>query len=116
MARLRGTAMTQSRIRLCKKQYPCPCCGYMSFEEPPGSYNICPICFWEDDAVQLAFPYSKWPNLPLVEAQKNYAEFGATRDREKRHVRPPMEEDLRDPEWRQFDPAIDVVQIGPQDG
>ena len=32
---------------------PCPCCGYLVFDEEPGSYSICPICYWEDDAVQL---------------------------------------------------------------
>ncbi len=26
------------------------------FDEPPGTYNICLICNWEDDHVQLRFP------------------------------------------------------------
>lgn len=26
------------------------------FSEPPGSYDICSICRWEDDHVQLEFP------------------------------------------------------------
>ncbi|WP_248129036.1 CPCC family cysteine-rich protein [Pseudomonas sp. W2Aug9] len=26
--------------------FTCPCCGYAVFEEHPGSYDICPICFW----------------------------------------------------------------------
>lgn len=38
--------------------YPCPACGDVVFGEPPGSYEICPICGWEDDAVQLANPTS----------------------------------------------------------
>ena len=25
-------------------------------DEPPGSYNICDVCGWEDDHVQLANP------------------------------------------------------------
>jgi hypothetical protein len=25
-------------------------------DEPPGSYNICAMCGWEDDHVQLAHP------------------------------------------------------------
>lgn len=36
--------------------YPCPCCGFLVFSEPPGSHEICDICGWEDDPVQLRFP------------------------------------------------------------
>jgi Cysteine-rich CPCC len=36
--------------------YPCPSCGFLVFEEPAGSYDICPICNWEDDHVQLRHP------------------------------------------------------------
>ncbi len=35
---------------------PCPACGFEVFDEPPGSYDLCPICNWEDDGVQLRFP------------------------------------------------------------
>ena len=37
-------------------KYPCPCCGHLIFLEPPGSYDICEICFWEDDIVMLRWP------------------------------------------------------------
>ena len=37
-------------------QFPCPACGFLTFEESPGSYSICRICGWEDDHVQLAYP------------------------------------------------------------
>ena len=41
------------------KSYPCPSCGFLTTEENSfGSYNICPICNWEDDQVQLANPTS----------------------------------------------------------
>lgn len=36
--------------------FPCPACGFLTFDEPPGIYNICSICGWEDDHVQLAHP------------------------------------------------------------
>ena len=36
--------------------YPCPACGFEVFESPAGSYDICPVCDWEDDEVQLRFP------------------------------------------------------------
>ncbi|MFI5753623.1 CPCC family cysteine-rich protein [Streptomyces sp. NPDC051569] len=28
--------------------YPCPCCGHRVLDAMPGSYEICPVCFWED--------------------------------------------------------------------
>jgi hypothetical protein len=36
--------------------FPCPSCGFLVFGEPPGSYEICDFCGWEDDHVQLAHP------------------------------------------------------------
>lgn len=36
------------------KRYRCPCCGKLTLDEcPPGTYNICSICGWEDDPVQF---------------------------------------------------------------
>ncbi|MBC6973621.1 hypothetical protein H9I32_14995 [Bacillus sp. Xin] len=38
-------------------KYTCPCCGYKTLEEePPGTFDICSICFWEDDNVQFDDP------------------------------------------------------------
>jgi hypothetical protein len=39
-----------------RKNFPCPSCGFEVFSEPPGSYEICELCGWEDDPVQLRFP------------------------------------------------------------
>jgi hypothetical protein len=36
--------------------FPCPSCGFLVFAEPPGSYDVCPVCGWEDDGVQLEAP------------------------------------------------------------
>jgi hypothetical protein len=33
--------------------YPCPACGFRTFSLPPGSFEICPVCRWEDDNVQF---------------------------------------------------------------
>lgn len=93
-------------------RYPCPCCGYVVFNEAPGSYDICPICDWEDDAVQLKYPdYSGGANGPsLIEAQRNYAEFG-TSDARCPPRRQPTPSDVRDPDWRPFDSARDYPTI-----
>lgn len=84
------------------ERYPCPCCGYRSFREGPGSYAICPVCFWEDDYDQLL-----WPTLDddnnvdsLITSQTNHATFGACRPDLVQHVRPPGPDELREPGWR----------------
>ncbi|WP_374227976.1 CPCC family cysteine-rich protein [Rhodococcus qingshengii] len=50
--------------------FPCPCCGYLVFQKSPGSDDHCPICFWQDDNVQLPCPdFAGGPNRrSLVEA------------------------------------------------
>lgn len=36
---------------------PCPACGFLTVPlDYYGTYNLCPVCDWEDDGVQLANP------------------------------------------------------------
>jgi hypothetical protein len=92
---------------MAKRTFPCPCCGYLMFEEGPGSYDICKICFWEDDDVQLRDPhFGGGANvLSLLESQRNFEAFGATEQRFLVHVRPPNQSDSRDPGWTPADPV-----------
>ena len=92
-------------------RYPCPCCGYLTYDAPPGSYEICPICYWEDDISQLKDPrYAGGANIEsLVEAQRNFAANGWCEARVAEHVRPPGKADRRDPSWRPIDPNTDDV-------
>jgi hypothetical protein len=82
--------------------FTCPCCGYQTFSEPPGSFDVCPVCFWEDDGLQLLNPaYRGGANGPsLMECQTNYLRLGACEERFLNAVRPPEANELRDPEWR----------------
>lgn len=91
--------------------FPCPCCGYVVLDEP-GSYDICSICFWEDDIVQL-----RWPDkagganqISLIEAQHNFALLGVSEARNIRHVRPPTTAESVEPDWRPFDTSVDVLE------
>ena len=80
----------------------CPCCGHLVFLEDPPSWEICRICFWEDDPVQAADPwFVGGANGPcLAEAQRNYAELGAMERRFIANVRAPDASDAIDPAWR----------------
>ncbi|MBR2284153.1 MAG: hypothetical protein IJ874_07025 [Ruminococcus sp.] len=55
-------------------KYRCPCCGEYSLDEPPGKYDICSVCGWEDDPVQLKDPdFAGGANrLSLNEARAEY--------------------------------------------
>lgn len=83
------------------KLYTCPVCGYLIFFEPAGSDDICSICFWHDDLLQLEDPaFSGGANDPsLIQAQKNYQIFGAKEERVKQYVRKPTKDDKKDPKW-----------------
>lgn len=86
-----------------KQLYPCPCCGYLTLpQEAGGTYELCPICFWEDDGVQLDDPnYEGGSNVvSLRQAQTNFLEFGASERRFVHNVRQPTGDDLRDSNWK----------------
>ena len=52
--------------------FPCPSCGFLVFGDLPGTYEICEICGWEDDPVQLRHPLMAGGanNLSLVQSQE----------------------------------------------
>lgn len=74
----------------------CQVCGNFTISEH-GSYDICPVCFWEDDGL-YDDPDEIWggpnKNLSLTQARKNYKEFGACDRETVKHVRPPKESEL----------------------
>ena len=58
-----------------KAKFYCPCCGYNTLNQPPNrTYNICNICFWEDDLIQLNNPDSDSGanRVSLNQAKKNF--------------------------------------------
>ena len=78
--------------------YRCPCCRNLTFDdEPPGTYEVCPVCGWEDDPVQFKDEtYAGGANkVSLVQARKNYAEHGACDDFSAKDPRPRSEHEKR---------------------
>ncbi len=54
--------------------FKCPVCGQYTFQSGPGSYEICPVCGWEDDKAQYKDPNLKGGanRLSLKEYKKQY--------------------------------------------
>jgi hypothetical protein len=83
-------------------KFPCACCGYLTLSDRPGSYEICHVCFWEDDDVQLLDPwYEGGANkTSLKQAQENFCKFGVSDQRFKENIEGVLAEDVRDASWR----------------
>ena len=77
--------------------YRCPCCGCRTLDER-GGFDICPVCFWEDDGQDDADADTVrgGPNglLSLTQARQNYKEFGACDRKSLQHVRKPTVEEI----------------------
>jgi hypothetical protein len=80
-------------------RYACPCCDCYTLDEPPpGTFAICPVCWWEDDGVQFADPdYTGGANKPsLHQARESYRQIGVSKDRHRARARPPSQEERPD--------------------
>ncbi len=85
------------------QKFACPCCGYKTFtEEAHGTYDICEVCYWEDDPNQFADPDDEdgANRVSLRQAQKNFAEFGACEKEMVANVRKPHADEMRDKDWK----------------
>jgi hypothetical protein len=87
------------RERSCEQSYRCPCCRYRTLYER-GGFEICPVCFWEDDGQdnEDADSVRGGPNgsLSLTQARENYARHGTCDPRFVENVRPPQPEEMSD--------------------
>jgi hypothetical protein len=88
------------------QKYACPCCGYKTIYREDTFYDLCPVCFWETDPIQLADPHYKGgANRPsLVEAQHNFIVFGACEKDVFPYVRMPLVDEKKDENWLPFAP------------
>ena len=59
-------------------------------------YDICPVCFWEDDPIQNDTPtYTGGANiLSLEQSKKNYHLYGCSNLLFLSYCRPPLPEEL----------------------
>jgi hypothetical protein len=78
------------------QKYPCYCCGYLTLPEPGGgSYEVCEVCFWQDDWVDNQDADVLGPNkVTLTEARQNFRVIGASEARDLPFVRPPLPDEV----------------------
>lgn len=72
--------------------HACPCCGnYTLSDPPPGSDEICPVCWWQDDYVGFHQPeHACGPNrVSLDEGRRQFLTRGYADLRGADHVRDP---------------------------
>lgn len=107
-----GIALAWHRMATVMLTFPCVCCGHLTLGGSPGSHEICPVCFWEDDRVQLRWPnWAGGANRPsLIEAQADFMKFGVCEKRFVTNVRSPRGDEPLDPNWRPIDPAQDPFE------
>lgn len=98
-------------------KYKCFCCGYMTLEAR-AEFDICPVCFWEDDVYiivdekskSITSLYNEAGDIPedklldiksganhgltLREGQENYKKYGACEKDMKKHVRRPRKSEF----------------------
>ena len=75
----------------------CPCCNFDTFKsEERLSYVICPICFWEDDPIAFEDPkFEGGANgVSLIQARRNFKEFGACEKDMIKNTRKPSQSDV----------------------
>jgi hypothetical protein len=78
-------------------RYACPCCDCYTLDEPPpGTFALCPVCWWEDDNIQFADPdYRGGANKDsLREARESYRRIGVSKERHRLRARAPSPEEL----------------------
>jgi hypothetical protein len=89
-----------------EKSFQCPCCKFKTLYGR-GQDEICKVCFWQDDGQDEADADRALggPNrVSLREAQKNFDRFGASEERLRSYVRPPL------PDEREID-SIDLKPV-----
>jgi hypothetical protein len=79
------------------KGYPCACCGFLTKSEAQsGTFEICPVCNWEDDDVEFNnIDFDGGANEEsLREASQIFKKFGVSSQKFIKYVRPPLPDEI----------------------
>lgn len=94
-------------------KYICVVCGYRTLDSR-CDWDICPVCFWEDDVRFTGEDKSSSANgMTISEAQTNYARIGSISKEHLEHVREPLLGEEREEGWK---PMAIVEELLKMDG
>ena len=80
-----------------KIRHRCKCCDYFTLvgTEEDIAWDICPVCFWENDVFGTnIFAYSGANHMTLAEGRENYHVYGACDINSIGSVRLPLPKEL----------------------
>jgi hypothetical protein len=83
--RLGGLGIGESVDGQLELLHPCLCCRHRTLAAQ-SDYEICPVCFWENDGVGDELAYSGPNRMTLAEGRHNYERLGACEERFIDHV------------------------------
>ncbi|MEL1242631.1 CPCC family cysteine-rich protein [Flavobacterium sp. DGU11] len=78
-------------------KFQCPCCDYYTLKSDfENSFEMCDVCYWENDGIQLNdCNYEGGANRPsLIQARENFRRHGASEECLKEYVREPFKNEL----------------------
>lgn len=78
-------------------RYACPCCDFLTLTQPPsGSFEICLVCWWEDDGIQFNdLDYAGGANGPsLRQARATFQRLGVSEPRLLKNARSPLPDEM----------------------
>lgn len=93
-------------------RWACLACGHRTIEAnppgPPGTYAICPVCFWEDTPAAIEDDYwarkgARSNEVDLRQAQRNVRRIGVVEEDFRSAVRPPLPGEEPDPGFQTLD-------------
>lgn len=82
-------------------KHRCVCCGNLTIDDSdPIGYEICPVCFWENDPMQNENPDHRGGanRIFLNETHENHKKYGACDRESVPFVRKPYEKEKTDPQ------------------
>jgi hypothetical protein len=93
-----------------QKKQSCFVCGYRTLENR-CDWDICPVCFWEDDVLVETQDECSPANRGMMvsTAQANFIRFGAVSPEFIDHVREPGPDEEKDPDWAPLSKTLEIL-------